>query len=196
MKQLFIILSGLLMCSCTKYDNGKRNNVKYIGDFSFYKGIDTTKTIVIEQYQIDLDFDNQLDSIVLKNLNDLAGDPQIFSIVEIKLASGKEFVIHNVGGYTQDIRTKKKFLNKVKSDKIYIPDINNTENYLIIWDYQYPSCDAYISIFKIKNDDMNQVYNQKFYISEIDDFNNDGKMDFKGKMTCDENEKESMFTIE
>ena len=197
MKKLtIVILVGLFLSSCTQHENTEKIKVKYIGDFSQYKGIDTTNTMVIEQYQIDLDFDNKLDTIVLENVKDLIGDPQLFTIVKIKLSSGQNFVINDVAGYTQDIRTKKNFPNRINSDKIYIPEFNNIENYMIIWDYQYPSCDAYISVFKVAQGDVNQVYCKSFYLSEIDDFNKDGKIDFKGKTECDENVKESILTIE
>ncbi len=197
MKQTLIILIGIVLFSCTHQENEERNKVKYIGNFSHYKGIDTTKTFVIEQYQIDLDFDNQLDTIVLENITDLIGDPQIFTIIKIKLTSGKTFIINNVDGYTQDTRTKKNFPNRINSDKIYIPKLNNNnKTYLIIWDYQYPSCDAYVSIFKVEKDNVNQIYKKSFYISEIDDFNNDGKIDFKGTDSCSEDAKEVITTIE
>ncbi|MCR9152729.1 MAG: hypothetical protein NXI09_01350 [Bacteroidetes bacterium] len=196
MKKLtIIILVGMFLFSCTQQEK-ERKNVKYIGDFSHYEGIDTTKTIVIEQHQIDLDFDNKLDTIILENVKDLIGDPQIFTIVKIKLSSGQSFVINDVAGYTLDVRTKKNFINRINSDKIYIPEFNNTENYMVIWDYQYPSCDAYISVFKIAKGDVNCVYRESFYISEIDDFNKDGKIDFKGETECDENVKESILTVE
>jgi hypothetical protein len=95
-----------------------------------------------------------------------------------------------------DAKTKKEFPNKLNSDIIYIPKFTNNENYLVIWDYQYPSCDAVVSVFKIHINEVNQVFKKSIYISHIGDFNKNGKLDFKGILSCEENEKSSIFRIE
>ena len=193
MKKLFIVLIGILLLSCNQQGN---NREKVLGNFTHYKGIDTMKTIVIEQYQVDLDFDKQPDTIVLENVQDLVGDPHIFTIVKLKFASGNRFVIKDVAGYTMDVMTKKDFPNRIHSDKLYIPKFGNAVNYLIIWDYQYPGCDAIVSVFKVEKREVREVYKGSIYISEIGDFNEDGKIDLKGKTGCREYAKEKTVTLE
>lgn len=167
----------------------------YDGDFSSYKEIDTTQTIVIEKHIVDLNLDNIKDTVILENVKELIGDPQIFTILKIKISYDKDYIFHNVDGYKIDSNTKLKFPNKINSDKIYIPDFNKKENYIIVWGYQYPSCDAEVSVYKIEKEKVENVFKQAFYISEIDDFDKNGLIDFKGKENCEESEKELTLTI-
>ena len=196
MRKLLTIIVLVLMFSCVNRENKESKNVTIIGDFSLYEGMDTTKTIFIDRYLIDLNFDSIPDTIILENLKSLVGDPQIYTIIRIKLYNQKEFVFKNVGGYTQDLKTIKEFPNRINSDKIYIPDFRNDESYLIFWDWQYPNCEAEVCVLKVAEDKIKKVFKENFYVSEINDFNHDGKIDFKGKSTCDENEPVKVVEIE
>lgn len=119
MKHLLTIVITILILSCTNGDDRESTDAKVIGNFSQYSGIDTTAILNIDRYEVDLDFDSRLDTIILENLKDLVGDPQLFTIIRIKLASNKEFVIKNIGGYKQDPNTKMVFKIELNLKNIY-----------------------------------------------------------------------------
>lgn len=169
---------------------------KFIGDFNEYPWLDTNQTVLIEKHLVDLDFDNKTDTITLEAVKELVGDPQLFHIIRIKLASGQNYVLNNVAGFTQDLKTATLLPNRINSDKLYIPTLSNVENYLIIWDYPYPSCEAFVSIFKLDQLDIQLIYDESIYLSEIGDSNQSGKLYLKGKTNCEADSTAVIFSLE
>lgn len=184
-----------MMISCTQQESGNSLNIEYTGSFDEYKGIDTTNTVFIERHILDLDFDKKLDTIVIENVQALVGDPQIFTILKIKLATNNEHILHNLGGYKQDSTTFKKYLNRVKSELIYIPQFGDADSHIFIWDYQYPDCTAKIEIYTVSKSGVEKNYSGNLYASEIADFNDDGSIEMKGYNPCLEDNKQLIIPV-
>ena len=170
MKNLLLVLC-LLFYSCSQQSAERIHSIEYSGDFKEYKGIDTLSTFIVDRYTIDLDFDSKADTIVLENLEDLKGDPQLYTIIKVKLATNKEFVLKNVHGARIDSKTSLNFPNRLQSDKLYIPEINGKQSLLFVWDYQYPDCTAGLSIYQVDKSGVSEKINQNYYASEIAESN-------------------------
>jgi hypothetical protein len=173
------------MMSCNETKQADGHYIESHGNFSFYSGIDTLETINIAKYEIDLDFDNKIDTIFLENLKGFVGDPQLYTILRIKLGNSNEYIFKNIGGELIDKQTSLKLSNRIQSDKLYIPNQVNEISYLFVWDYQYPDCTALLNIFTVDNAGIKQVYSDDFYAHEILDIDNNGVLEIIGKETCE-----------
>lgn len=117
-----------LSFSCTD----KKAKTVILGNFSDYQNIDTLSVYQVEQVAVDLDFDTALDSITIYNLESFRGDPQLYSLINIKLAQGNEYIIKNIPGCKIDSKAKLAFPNQIHSDKIYIPKLKGNKNYIFV----------------------------------------------------------------
>ena len=157
---------------------------EYTGNFKNYKGIDTLTTYPIDRYVLDLDSDMKQDTIILENLKDLKGEPQLFTIVRIKLANQKEYVLKDVQGRLIDKTSKLGLANRISSDKMYIPATKSGENLIFVWDYQYPDCSAKLAIYQFNRSDVSERFKEDFYVSEITEQDKSGVIGIVGKPLC------------
>ncbi|WP_162426482.1 hypothetical protein [Pontibacter pudoricolor] len=185
MKNLLLAIS-LLFYSCSQQAGERTYTVEYTGDFKEYKGVDTLSTYLVDRYIIDLDYDGKADTIVLENLEDLKGDPQLFTIMKVKLASNKEYVYKNVQGALIDKETKLKLQNRLQSDKLYIPETTGQNSLVFVWDYQYPDCTARLAIYQIDKSGISEKVNQDFYALEIAEMEKGKSVVVIGKPDCEE----------
>ncbi|MFC6997701.1 hypothetical protein [Rufibacter roseus] len=176
----------LLLFSCGKKISNDNHSIEYKGDYSKYKGIDTLSTFLVDRYAIDLDYDSKIDTIVLENHEDLRGDPQTFTIMKVQLGTNKEYVFKNIQGGQLDQKAKLRLPNRIKSDKLYIPETREKSSLIFIWDYQYPDCTAGLAIYLIDSKDITEKRNQNFYVSEVSNSTYKGKVAVIGKPDCEE----------
>lgn len=143
----------------------KRDSIS-LGDYSFYKGIDTLKTVEVEKHLIHISNKKVKDTLIIENLADLEGEPQLFSIITIK---GHESLIQlkNVAGYKIDFNTNIEFENLLSSDLVYLFENRELDKFLIIWDFQYPDCTNLVEIIKLSNHEATKVFSESILIKEI-----------------------------
>lgn len=166
---LIYLLFLFLLAACNdsnrsdfvKVNNSKRDYIE-TGDFSNLKGIDTTNTVLVAQYIIE---DNK-DTLLLKNLNELTGDPQFFSIVKFRSKSAV-YELKNIQGYKIDPKTKINLQNQVVSDLIFLTENSNKEKLAFIWDYQYPDCSNLFEIIKFTKPKPIKILSEEILVKEI-----------------------------
>lgn len=183
MKNLLLAICSLFY-SCGQQSGERTNTVEYNGNFKEYKGLDTLSTFLVDRYVIDLNYDGKADTIVLENLEDLKGDPQLFTIMTVKLSSNKVFVFKNVQGARIDSKTNLTLPNRLQSDKLYIPEIDGRNSLLFVWDYQYPDCTAGLCIYQVDKNEISEKIKQNYFVSDIAELNKN--IVVIGKPDCEE----------
>jgi hypothetical protein len=155
------------------------------GDFSQYKYLDTLKVIEIQRFLINLNENNQPDTLILENLESLVGDPQLFSILDIRLFNGRRYILKNIVGKNVDSLTRIKFRNRLKTNLIFIPELKTKETLFFIWDYQYPDCSAQFEIVKFDDNGFTKLYKKDVHVHQISAMNNDEILIIKGIEGCE-----------
>ncbi len=173
LKNILLVLVILIFSSCI-YSNKTQNEVSssfkrdiiILGDYSFYKGIDTLKIVEVEKHQIHISNKKVKDTLIIENLVDLEGEPQLFSSVTMK---GLESLIQlkNVAGYKIDFNTNIEFENLLSSDLVYLFEDRELDKFLIIWDFQYPDCTNLVEIVKLSTHEVTKVFSESVLIKEI-----------------------------
>jgi hypothetical protein len=142
-------------------------NIKIQGNFKNYPKLDTTNTVEIERQIIDLNNDKVNDTIILENLTDLIGDPQLYSILRIKLSTKQEFKLKNVSGSFIDSSSKIETGNKLNSKYIYLIDVSDKKKLFLIWDYKYPDCTNNFEIVELLENGFKIIFNEDFIVKRI-----------------------------
>ncbi len=175
MRNTILVLLLFIAVSCSN----QNSEVECFGSFAKYKGIDTNSTVIIDTYQIDLDFDGVEDQIVLENLKDLVGDPQLFTIVKIRMGDGKVYVFKDIGGYYLDKSVAVKYPNRIESNKLYIPSLSQRESGIFIWDFTYPDGTSNFQFLRIWKGHAG-LTSDNMIVTKIEDLNQDNIVDVEG----------------
>jgi hypothetical protein len=185
-KIIFLLFSAILLTRC---EQSNRIDI-VIGNFSSYKNIDTTATFEIDRILFDVDNDKKLDTIIFKNLEELKGDPQLFSIVEIKTKENV-YIIKNIDGYYIDNRTKVKIKNLVKSDIALFSNTPENTAVFIVWGYQYPDCTATINVFKFpKNKFILEYTKNNITVNTVSFIDDNNSILIEGIDLCNDEKKQ------
>ena len=162
MKLIVVFFSITLLTSCSLK---KEKEVYTIGNYTSYSKIDTLHIKEVEKHILKLTYDNYKDTLTLGNLTDLIGDPQIYSDVEIKTQTSLTH-LKNVNGYKIDLHTKINIKNELNSDLIFLGKTKN-HYFLLIWDYKYPDCTNWFSIYKLDNTKPQKIYSESVIVDSI-----------------------------
>lgn len=159
------------------------------GDYSSYKKIDTVTKLIKEQFAVDLDGDEKLDSIFIINLKDLEGDPEDFSEITVKFGNGNVLTLKNVNGYFRDTSISISVPLLYKSTRITVLDgpVNCTS--IILNGYQYPSCHNHFTIVSIMKNGSFAVNNFSLAATEIKFDSNSGSIEVSGIDHCSNEQK-------
>lgn len=166
-----------------------------IGDFSEYSEMNTTETRQIEQHILSSKNRETNDTLLLENLEDLVGDPQIFTIIKFK-DEHKIIELKNVAGAKIDPKTKIDFENLIHSDLIYLIEYKKKEKIMFIWDFQYPDCSTLFEIYKITELGIKKVFSDEVVVKEIKSGKTDKSITLKVTKNCGEIEAEIEVKIE
>jgi hypothetical protein len=163
---VFTILISLSACDgLKKSESNESHKIKRIkisvDDFSQLTGIDTTKTLFIEEYVF---ADN--DTLSLEHLTELVGDPQLYSIIKLK-NNDVIFELKNIQGYKIDPKTKINLSNLVDSKLIFMTENKLKEKLIFVWDYQYPDCSNLFEIIKISKPKPTKIFSEDLLVKEI-----------------------------
>jgi len=188
--KLFFIFVTLASCDTSKNNDqstakNSGREIINIGDFSYYSDIDTTETVLIETHWIQRAGQKSADTLILENLQDLVGDPQIYSIVKFKDAN-RIIELKNVAGYKIDLSTKIGFKNLVNSDLVYLIENEFKEKILFIWDFQYPDCTTRFVIYKITDLGIEKIYADNIIVQEISRGSSANQLTITFFKDCDE----------
>ncbi len=164
-KILYTFLCIAILFSCNKGKETLSETV-YFGDYSYYKNIDTTDIVKIESHALDLNGDKIADSIVLENVKDLIGDPQLFTKMTLKLSNNKSYVVKNIQGALIPKDVGFSLPNKLKSDKLYLTQMGE-DNYIIVWDYPYSVGSNLLTVYKLSKDKLSKLFEGNYYVSSI-----------------------------
>jgi hypothetical protein len=91
---VLLTLAGLI--ACTPGKSSEKYKTFTQGSFQAYRSIDTINTIEVERHIEDLNSDSKADTLLLENLRDLAGDPQLYSLIRVLLSTGEEYLMKHV----------------------------------------------------------------------------------------------------
>lgn len=162
----FIIISFLafMLLGCQK----REQKTIIIGDYSEFMGVDTTKKVIIDTYLKDLDNSGTDDSLVLGNLNDLIGDPQLFTFVKL-ITAFQTVEIRNIGGFKIDQNSIIEFRNQIESEFIFIAKTKTNKTLAFIWDFQYPDCTNNFEIYSIGQNEIFRLFSENVIVKEIAD---------------------------
>ena len=183
MNRLLTILTLFaLLLSCKSVTDKVKRDHEILGNFDNYQGIDLTNTIIVERHLIDLDNDGTLDTLLLENLSDLVGDPQLFTILKLK-TQNQNIELRNIGGYKIDHDCKTELNQEIASDLLFVSEFNKKKKIILIWDYQYPDCSTMFEAFEFSNEGIKKIYSENAIIKDLSKSNQ--KLIMNISLNCD-----------
>lgn len=167
MSRLIGILTLIGLLACNPTDSPQKSEVITQGNFQKYKNLDTTHTIEIERHVVDLDFDSKADTLILENLQDLVGDPQLYSIIRVVLSNQEEYLLKNVAGYKIDPQSEVSLKNRIKSENIFLPNLGKAKTVLCLWDYPYPDCSNKFEILAWEREGFKTLFREDVEVDKL-----------------------------
>ncbi len=126
---------------------------------------------VTDSFEIDLNYNNKIDLIVLKKLNNW-NDPGDFHQIIIFYDDGQKYTFTNFFGwvkfglnyYVQESIQKQ---NLIKSDKIVLSKINKSQC-LFLFGWVYASEPGLLSVISFEKENPKVIFNTNFDIQSLD----------------------------
>jgi len=192
----FVLLILFVSCNSSQIDREIIKNDDLIEPFSrndfLYPENPNYKYIQVAKYEIDLNNNRKLDTIILRVIQDW-NDPGDFHQLEIILDNGSKIKETEFGGWVKFKNYLKNdslyASNLIKSDFLFITDFDFDRKLIIAFGQTYASSPGLITIIDANGQTPQVIFNRNFMLLEF------GKNSFSGFFVYNGGEKETIKLI-
>jgi hypothetical protein len=147
----------------------------------------------VQHYQIDLNNNNRLDTIILRKIKDW-NDPGDFHQIEIILDNDSTIVETEFGGWVrfgQNYTVNETLIktNLIDSDLILVSNFNQNQKVVLAFGWVYASQPGLVTIFEANGNKPQLLFNKQFDLYSIDENQFNGVFEFRDYEEASENIK-------